>query len=359
MHAIPSRTHWFALLLALGLIGAGASPVAGPRMGVEHHSLTVAAHVAPVAPPAAPPTAPPVDGEPAVRPHVLTRVVAIGASATYGFGVEIRVPKKPAPPRPSGDGATTGGPGADDNGARGTTDDAPADTELHRVPLGLVIDAAIMRQHEPVRTYANLGFFGNPTVIGPRLVVAASKVNPTLIVAADFLFWFGYGHADPQRRLITDEAQRLDLLEEGLKHLEIFTCPVIVGDFPDMSPAVGLMLRAEQVPKPETLKAMNTRIREWAAGRPNIIIMPLGEVIERIGRGEAITIGGQSWTAEEAKNFVLFDKLHPSLDGLFAITHLIVRQVVESELGADEADFTLDRETMLTRLRERLMKLGG
>ncbi len=343
MHVVPPATRWLTLLLGFGLIASGGAPLTDARG--KHHSLAAVAHVAPMTPPAAPPHAPPVDGEPAVRPHVLTRVVAIGASATYGFGVEIRVPKKPAPPRPAGEGETDG--------------ETAVDTEIHRVPLGLVIDAAIMRQHEPVRTYANLGFFGNPTVIGPRLAVAASKVNPTLIVAADFLFWFGYGHADPQRRLITDEAQRLDLLEEGLKHLEIFTCPVIVGDFPDMSPAVGLMLRAEQAPRPETLKAMNNRIREWAAARPNIIVMPLGEMIERIGRGEAITIGQQSWTADEAKNFVLFDKLHPSLDGLIAITHLIVRQVMESELGADEADFTLDRETMLTRLRERLMKLGG
>lgn len=337
-HVFRHAAWWIALLAAfvpLAAAPAFVAPAAGSAAGLLELRLPDASSTR---------LDPPEADDPAAQPHVLTRVVAIGASATYGFGVEMRVPKKPAPPRPAGDNP----PG---HGAAG---EEPPDTELHRVPLGQVIDAAITRRHEPVRTYANLGFFGNPTVIGPRLVVAASKVRPTLVIAADFLFWFGYGHADRQRRLITDEAQRLELLEEGLKQLELLTCPVIVGDLPDMSPAVGLMLRAEQVPRPDTLKAMNARIREWAAGRPNVIIMPLGEMIERIGRGEAITIGRQSWTAEEAKQFVLFDRLHPSLDGLIAITHLVVRQVLESELGAHDADFSLDRESMLQRLGAQL-----
>src|SRR5262249_14757945 len=131
-------------------------------------------------------------------------------------------------------------------------------------------EASLAGTHEPVRSHASELLFLDARHTGANEAGEAADDVPSLVLAVDFLFWFGYGTFDAEGGGIDDEDERVALLERGLKLLEDFECPLVVSDFPDMSAAIGPMLVAEQVPKPETLARLSKRVREWAAPRKNV-----------------------------------------------------------------------------------------
>jgi hypothetical protein len=101
-------------------------------------------------------------------------------------------------------------------------------------------------------------FFTNPGVMGSAQVDATLTQEPrvTMVFADDFLFWFVYGALSADRTPIKEESQRLQLLENGLAQLNRIVdagVPLVVGDVPDMSLAVGKMLSKAQMPKLETI----------------------------------------------------------------------------------------------------------
>ena len=70
----------------------------------------------------------------------------------------------------------------------------------------------------------------------------------------------------------------MQLLERGLAQLNRIVdagVPLVVGDVPDMSLAVGKMLSKAQMPKLETITLANERIRAWAKDKPRVAILPL------------------------------------------------------------------------------------
>ncbi len=196
-------------------------------------------------------------------------------------------------------------------------------------------------------------FFSRAWEIGPTLMDQALAHEPTLLVAIDYLFWFGYGHLDELGRPLHDEQQRLDLLEFGLKQLERFDGPIVVGDFPDMSPAIGLMLARRQVPTPQTLETLNSRVQAWASERPNVIVMPLADMVRQIGEGEGLEMGERTWTSEQTALFVVADKLHPSPEGQIASVTIVADLMSEKLAGVEASDFDVDRERVLGRLKNQ------
>src|SRR5262245_18578232 len=178
---------------------------------------------------------------PARDPKLLRRVVVVGASVSEGFGNDTK--------------------------------------------LASVVDAVIERPHEPAEGYASSLFFSSPLTFGPDLLGEALDDDPTLLVAIDYLFWFGYGHLAADGTPIHYEEDRLELLERGLALLEPVRCRLVLGDAPDMSPAIGLMLVPEQVLKPETLTKLNERLRAWARDRTNVIVLPLSAFVTEVRAG--------------------------------------------------------------------------
>ena len=129
------------------------------------------------------------------------------------------------------------------------------------VPLVRVLRHIWPRDVATVGSRADVAMFMNPEERGERQVLRTLGSQPDLVVAVDFLFWFGYGFA-PGARGGHDE--RLELQARGLELLDRLLCPIILGDYPDMSGADARILSPRMIPEPETLAELNRRLRAWA-----------------------------------------------------------------------------------------------
>ena len=231
-----------------------------------------------------------------------SRVHFIGASASAGFGVRM--------------------PGARAGAGRGEAMTLARVAGLARVSAGEVTgDATGM-------------FFMSPLQTGEGQVEQSLAMDPppTLVVADDFLFWFTYGATDADRRPVRDESQRLATLERGLALLERIDArgiPLVVGDIPDMSPAVGRMLSRAQMPEAETIGRANARIREWARERPRVAVLPLARLVEDLRSGKPFTAGRRSWSESTDGPLIQRDQLHPTFAGTVAL-------LARSEQAANE-----------------------
>ena len=248
--------------LCLACIGA-AAPTDAPRTGPSGTT----------APSAAEPAAPALFG----------RVALLGASATAGFNVNV---------------------------------DVEVDGMHYAMPvdLGDVLRCASPEGASPASEAASFLFFTNPGPMGSMFAQRTLEAKPTLVIAVDYLFWFGYGLVEGD-----ELPARLALLDQGLANLDRLPSPIIVGDFPDMSEAVGQMLVKQQVPSPEALRALNDRLRAWVAERPRVRIFGLAEFVDSVRKRQPIRIGENVWTADRVESLLQPDKLHPTLDGLVAI----------------------------------------
>lgn len=303
-------------LLLIALLTAGCSGAEDPAPHAASPAPAVAASPARAATTKAskPVFAPASDAE---RTALLDRVAMIGASATSGFGAVVR----------------------NDVGPSALT------------TLSKVFAAAVKRSPPPaVTNRGHLMFFNAPMDIGPRLVDGALRADPTLVIGVDFLFWYGYGSLDRNRRTITDELVRVDLLEEGLAQLDRITCPLVIGDFPDVSAAIGFMLSESQVPEADTLEILNARVYEWAAARPHVIVLPFADLVGAMRANESFTVGGHTWPADSERTLVQPDRLHPTTHGLVALVQMIVHELLDRFPLLRSTDFDLDPAIVIKRL---------
>ena len=226
------------------------------------------------------------------RGALWSRVHVIGASASAGFGVR--------PPLPR--------------------------TNPERLrPLGLAEVAAAARIGDGrVSGDATSMFFGNPVAVGRAQVAEtmAMEPPPTIVLASDFLFWFTYGARGASGQPSRDEAQRLELLDAGLDALNPIVeagIPLVVGDLPDMSEAVGRMLARAQMPAPSTLDVANERIRAWASRHPRVAVMALSRLVANLRDGRPFEAGRRIWSEASDGALIQGDRLHPTLSGTVAL----------------------------------------
>ena len=258
---------------------------------------------------------------PTLVPAPLERVAFLGASATHGYGTHVQI---------------------DDR--RRTTD------------LGRTFAAAVRGDGTNVSRHSSFLFFRNPDRYGRMLLDAARKQKPTLVFGVDYLFWYGYGN-------VASEAARLERLETGLKRLEEFDVPVIVGDFPDMTPAVGLMLGRSQMPEKLTLQKLNVRVNAWIAEKPDErLLFPLSDLVADMQSGRTIHAAGHEWTTEDGTSLIQADQLHPTVDGLIAMVQRLVDMLHASDLGVTRDAFEVDpaaiKDRMVGLMRNGSRKAG-
>ncbi len=247
--------------------------------------------------------------------RVLDRVVAIGASATAGFGVVASDRSRP---------------------------------ELGSFPVPLA--AAIGAAFEPSATTLDFGsgfFFLEPSEVGERAIEKAIDAKPTCVVAIDFLFWFLYGADDGNGGRLANEAGRMDKLELGLALLGRIPpeIPLVVGDLPDMREAVGRILSASQVPTPETLAKANERVLAWIAERPNAFRFRLADTTGRLARGEPVFVAGVKVEPRPNAPLLQPDRLHPTFRGTVTLG-LQVADTLEAAFGTPVAGRVVRDETV-------------
>lgn len=291
------------LLTSIAVLG---TLLVGPALRADDRA--VGSTPAPV--PAATPVASPADAS-----RVLDRVVAIGASATAGFGVVASDRTRP---------------------------------ELGSFPVPLA--AAIGGAFDPRAATVDFGsgfFFLDPSIVGQKAVEKAVEARPTCIVAVDFLFWFVYGGDDGKGgRLASDEA-RLEKLELGLALLERIPTeiPLVVGDLPDTRDAVGKILSPSQVPAPVTLARANERVLAWIAARPNAYRFRLADTTSRLSRGEPVIVAGVKVEPRPNAPLLQPDRLHPTFRGTVALG-LQVADTLSEAFGTTVATRVVRDETV-------------
>lgn len=245
---------------------------------------------------------------------LLERVVVIGASASDGFGLE-----------------------------------AELEVSTH---LGQFLDAAWSAPRAKAVSFATNRFFFDPVGVGREQVDAALEARPTLVFAVDFPFWYGYGSQ------ASNEA-RLALLDRGLAMLDEIEAPILIGDFPDMSPALhgegpfgGPMLMPSQLPPPEALTLLNMRLDEWCAERPRVVRVPLADFVSRLQNGRELELRDMRWSKEESGRLLQKDLLHPSVEGTAALALLSLDALVRGREEVSPEDVAWKVETVVAGVRE-------
>ena len=279
------------------------------------HALLLTLLLCTASEPATDPTTPP-DRE---------RIALIGASVTWGAGNFVEVPLA---------------------------------SHTHHAPVDLadVLASTLTCEHEIVVSGGDLGFFLTPITSGSSQANEAAASDPTLVFALDFLFWYGYGAHGSDGEAIAKTPPRIERLERGLKELERFECPVLVFDYPDMSPAAGIMLSRAQIPTPEELAALNQRLRSWADERSNITVLPLSNTVEAIRKDQGFSIDDLSWPADTADQLILPDQLHPTTEGTIALMQMAVRAFDEHSDRIDTTDYRRDPAAVQRALETRMVQ---
>ena len=188
---------------------------------------------------------------------------------------------------------------------------------------------------EIVSTDMSSGFFFlAPVRNGSTAAARAVDFKPDCVIALDFLFWYCYGDDSPTGGRIINEAERLEKLELGLKELEKFGVPVLVGDLPDMSPAVGKMLSAAQMPAKDTLAKANARFAAWAKGRANIRVLPLADMQRQLMEDRALEIRGVRLESTKQAPLLQRDELHPAPHGMAGLACAVAAEMKDALVDA-------------------------
>ncbi|MFM7135251.1 MAG: hypothetical protein ACKO0W_13165 [Planctomycetota bacterium] len=277
------------------------------------------------------PAAAPAQPTPAVAEAPATpRVAVVGASASAGFGCVMRETRE--------DGAYAGS--------------------------FRLIDMVRLACPELEFVSSDLasGFFFNaPVVNGAKAVDRAIAFKPDCVVGLDFLFWYCYGNDDADGKRVDGEEERLAKFERGLAELARLDVPVLVGDVPDMSRAVGRMLAKSQMPAPATLAAVNARLAEWARARPNVIVVPLAMLQRQLMEQGALEFAGRRLEGTKESPLLQRDDLHPAPLGMAGIA-CVVAESLKVALLDDEArakeDCAPEPADTIARARETLRRMG-
>jgi len=89
----------------------------------------------------------------------------------------------------------------------------------------------------------------------------------------------------------------------------------VLGDIPDASAASNRMLSPEEIPGPETLATANRRLREWAAKRHHVTLVPLASIMRSATLGQALIVHGVTVPEGKSRGLLQDDRLHPSTLG--------------------------------------------
>lgn len=216
-----------------------------------------------------------------------------------------------------------------------------------RLTLAKVIEAGLAAKHGHVLDASSRLAFADTLGSSKTALGKLEKQGPTLVVALDYLFWFGYGTG------WNGEKERLAGLELGLKSLESLDCPILLGDFPDMRSALRApapVLPALAVPEPETLAKLNARLAEWAAQHRKVVIVPVSRLMAGLLAGEELRVGPNLWPKGTISELLQDDGLHTTIEGTTALWLFAVERLLESQKDLSRELFEPKAGTIVAKL---------
>ncbi|MBK8098293.1 MAG: hypothetical protein IPK26_14375 [Planctomycetes bacterium] len=226
------------------------------------------------------------------------------------------------------------------------------------VPLDRVIKAWLQQCDAKVTNRADLTMFLRPLEIGQAQIDKAVKDKPDLVLAVDFLFWFGYGHVDRAHQ-DGERGARMERLEQGLAMLAALPCPVLVGDLPDMAGAARRMISPAQIPAPEILTALNERITGWAKAHANVRTFPLGATVSQMKtQGVDLELATGKVTVPPG-GMLQTDRLHANRLGMAWLGLLVQRELVAGKVLVEAPQWTLDQFVVAAGAEVDLESLSG
>lgn len=215
--------------------------------------------------------------------EILSRPVIIGASVSDGYDHVERL----------------GGPKSD------------------ALALDIYLKKSIKSPDTKFSNFSNRFCFVYPIGISHKQVTDALKSKPSVIIAVDQLFWQLYGNfSSPEQRIITFKA--------ALTKLDTITCPLVIGNIPDASHSIHKMLAPSQIPKIETVNKANQLLREWVAKRKQTAIIDLAKFMTLCTSNKEIKLNHITYPAGTTKQFLQTDMLHPTDDGVKAISYAVL-----------------------------------
>jgi hypothetical protein len=203
------------------------------------------------------------------------------------------------------------------------TVETPEDQEHNRT---LLLSAALRplwpEDSVRVRNFSNSLMFRRPREIGEQIVKRAQRERPDLVIAVDFLFWFGYSISGGDKR------RRLELQKEGLALLEGFACPVVVGDYPQLPEIDPRMLPPFAIPDGATLAALNAGVRAWAEERGRKVrLFPLSaRVQELLQARQEFRLDDRS-VLVTARDLLQTDGLHATRLGMAMLASFVAAEI--------------------------------
>ncbi|MFT3687203.1 MAG: hypothetical protein QM783_20155 [Phycisphaerales bacterium] len=258
-------------------------------------------------------------------PSTLSHPAILGASASAGFGCETTV---------------------------------PPDNRAVLVDMESVYNASVPGWHGDPLFLADASFYTRARTAAKEQMDAALAANPSMLVAIDYLFWSVYHGRDSAMSPDNLLRDRLDALEQALAQLDRFQGPILVGDIPDMSPAIGRMLSKQMVPPPDQLATFNQRIHQWAAARsasaPAIIVPTAQLALQIQAKGDVTT----SYGPLSADNLIQKDQLHPTPTGLAAMLREGLHGLADRKI-IGPTDFRSDLADITSRLPNEALSVGN
>ncbi len=220
-----------------------------------------------------------------------------------------------------------------------------------KLKLADIVSASLNVPHQPVVNQATQSFFMDPTGTAAATMSELATEKPTLVVAIDYLFWFGYG--------VKKEEQRVPALEAALASLAKLECPILLGDLPDMTlasrtndPVFGRpMLQKTMLPSADTLKQLNEKIAAFAKEHKNVVIVPLADLTTKLQSDAEVSVHGNKWPKGSIDKLMQGDRLHTTLEGTCAVWVVAVDAWLAKSKDLPAATFELDVAKLLAKVR--------
>jgi hypothetical protein len=207
------------------------------------------------------------------------------------------------------------------------------------LPTARVLGGAL-RVRERIADASTVRHFVDPIGIGRDEVERIRKREPTVVFAADYLFWFASGSKGFDARVAD--------LELAFDLLETFDCPVFVGDLPNVSGADDRMIASWQIIPEDERVALNDLIEAWAAKHDDIHVVPLAGWYDIARNGGVITIDGADWQLEPGQA-LRKDRLHPSRVGQVMLGLLLLQHFDAAYPGLGPDELRLDPRRLWRR----------